>query len=65
MKQFPQRLHVGNLAKDKDWTFLLAISPGTAGPGGTPGPEPAWGVAQWPAPTPVGGTAKATHVPWP
>jgi len=46
MKQFPQRLHVGNLAKDKDWTFLLAISPGTAGPGGTPGPEPAWGVAQ-------------------
>jgi hypothetical protein len=41
MKQFPQRLHVGNLAKDKGLTFLLAISPGLAGPGGTPGPEPA------------------------
>jgi hypothetical protein len=45
-EEFPQRLHVGNLAKDKDLTLLLAINPGTAGPGGTPDPEPAWGVAQ-------------------
>ena len=62
MKQFPQRLHVGNLARDKGLTFLLAISPGSTGPGGTPGPSLLGGVAQL-APHWLGVTAQADPRP--